>query len=173
MGQLARTLRSDWFYFILPATLIWLCALLVTARDFWMRCPRMLRFNGMAFLGIASMLLGIATRRIARRDLGKHFSIALRTLDDHVLVTDGIYTRVRHPSYTGDLMFQFGLPLLFGSWRGLLVMLLLIAPILMRIRLEERMLIAKFGSRYREYQQRSGALLPRPPFVKDLTKLLK
>ncbi len=161
MASLARSPRSDWLFFILPATLIWAGALAVTARDFWLRGRRRIRLNALSLVGLAAMLAGIAIRRIARRDLGKHFSIALRTLDDHVLVTDGIYTHVRHPAYTGDLMFQLGLPLFFGSWRGLLVILLLIPPILLRIRLEERLLTAKFGARYQEYRERSGALLPR------------
>ncbi len=161
MSQSARTLRSDWFYFILPSTLTWLGALAVTAHDFWVRRRRVFRLNGIAVVGIASMIAGVVIRRIARRDMGKQFSIALRTLDDHVLVTDGIYARIRHPAYTGDLMFQFGVPLLFGSGRGLLVMLLLIPFVYIRIGLEERMLIEKFGDKYRRYRKHSGALLPR------------
>jgi protein-S-isoprenylcysteine O-methyltransferase Ste14 len=99
-------------------------------------------------------------RLIARRTLGKHFSYALRTLEDHQLVTQGIYGHLRHPAYTGDLLVQLGVTLLFSSLAGFLLMLLLIPCFLYRIKIEEEMLGERFGERYRAYAKRSKRLLP-------------
>lgn len=80
--------------------------------------------------------------------------------DDHVLVTSGVYRRMRHPAYTGDMLFHFGVTLLFSSLRGLVIMLALIPCFCYRIAIEERMLVARFGDSYRAYCQRTRRLLP-------------
>jgi len=38
---------------------------------------------------------------------------------DGALVTDGIYHRLRHPIYYGWVIVSFGMPLVTGSWWGL------------------------------------------------------
>lgn len=78
----------------------------------------------------------------------------------HEAAIDSIYSRVRHPAYTGNLLFWFGTPLLFSSLRGFLIMLLLIPCFLYRIKIEESMLAEKFGSEYLEYVKRTKKLLP-------------
>lgn len=92
--------------------------------------------------------------------MGRYFSARLRTLHEHQLVTQGIYSRVRHPAYTGNLLFWFGTALLFSSWYGFLMFLLLIPCFIYRIKVEERMLIEEFGGEYLEYMKRTKKLLP-------------
>ena len=154
-----ETKRADW-YFIVPASLVWLSALIVTAWDFVRIQQEPYRFEFLNLVGLSSMLIGLAIRLWARKTLGRYFSASLRTLDAHKLVKDGIYRHVRHPAYTGNFLFWFGTPLLFSSWYGFLIMLLLIPCFLYRIKIEESMLIEKFGSEYLEYAKRSKKLLP-------------
>jgi len=118
------------------------------------------RFGSMDLFGLGIMFLGVAIRVWARRTLGRHFSASLRTLDKHELVTYGIYKRVRHPAYTGNFLFWFGIPLLFSRWHGFLIMLLLVPCFLYRIKIEENMLIEKFGSEYLDYMAHTKKLLP-------------
>ncbi len=154
-----KTKRADW-YFIIPALLVWLAALIVTAFDFAKQRKADFRFGWSALAGIVLMVSGVGIRVAARRALGKQFSYALRILDKHEMITDGIYKHVRHPAYSGDLMFHFGTPLLASSGSGFVVMLLLIPCMLYRIRIEEHMLIEKFGDEYRNYKQTSRKLIP-------------
>jgi protein-S-isoprenylcysteine O-methyltransferase Ste14 len=57
----------------------------------------------------------------------------------HVIDT-GPYARVRHPMYTGAIVYMLGMPLLLGSWLGLMVLPLIIAAIIVRIFIEEAVL---------------------------------
>ena len=158
-----KTEKADWA-FIVPATLVWIVALAATALDFrkaWRR--RALRFGPLNLLGLAFIAVGLGLRLAARRSLRGQFSYGLRLRDDHRLVTTGIYRRVRHPAYTGDMLFHFGVALLFSSLRGMVIMFALIPCFLYRISVEERMLIGRFGDSYRTYRQRSWQLLPLLP----------
>ena len=154
-----KTKKADW-YFIVPATLVWVSALIVTTWDFLQVQQATYRFNFINFVGLGFMLLGIAIRLCAKKTLGRYFSAGLRTLERHELVKHGIYKHVRHPAYTGNFLFWFGTPLLFSSWYGFLIMLLLIPCFLYRIKAEESMLIEKFGDEYLEYMRSTKKLLP-------------
>lgn len=154
-----ETKRADW-YFIIPATAIWILALLVTAWDFIQIQQGVYRFEFVSLVGVVSLLVGLVVRRRAKNDLGKHFSPGLRILNNHRLVKDGIYKHVRHPAYLGNFLFWLGTPLLFSSWYDFWVMLLLIPCFLYRISVEERMLVERFGDEYLEYMKHSKALIP-------------
>ncbi|HTW34983.1 MAG TPA: isoprenylcysteine carboxylmethyltransferase family protein [Rhizomicrobium sp.] len=56
------------------------------------------------------------------------------------VVTTGPYSVVRHPMYAGSLFYFFGLPFMFGSWLGLAAAPVLVAILMFRIPIEERML---------------------------------
>jgi protein-S-isoprenylcysteine O-methyltransferase Ste14 len=75
-------------------------------------------------------------------------------------VTDGIYGVIRHPSYLGLLINALGWALAFRSGVGVLLTALLIPPLLARIRAEEALLRAHFGSEYEQYRQRTSRLIP-------------
>jgi len=57
----------------------------------------------------------------------------------HVIST-GPYAHVRHPMYSGMVLFFTGMPLLLGSWWGLAMAPLFAALFAVRIGIEERML---------------------------------
>jgi protein-S-isoprenylcysteine O-methyltransferase Ste14 len=71
----------------------------------------------------------------------------------HRVITGGPYRIVRHPMYAGALLFFLGLPLLLGSWWGLLAAPLLTAGIGMRAIGEERMLRRELPG-YDDYARR-------------------
>jgi len=99
-------------------------------------------------------------RLLARKALGIQFSHGLRTIEEHRLATSGLYKNLRHPAYSGLMLVHLGTPLLFASGYGFLVMFLLIFPILYRIRIEEEMLVRRFGDQYINYRQRTKKLIP-------------
>ncbi|MBM4429218.1 MAG: isoprenylcysteine carboxylmethyltransferase family protein [Chloroflexi bacterium] len=154
-----KTHRADW-YFIIPASLVWMAALTVTATDFWRQWRTGCHFGLLNLLGLSLMVGGVAVRLVARRALRGQFSSALRILDNHELVRGGIYRHIRHPGYAGDLLFHFALTMLLSSLRGFLVMLLLIPCFVYRMGLEEGMLLDRFGEEYRQYMARTKRLIP-------------
>jgi protein-S-isoprenylcysteine O-methyltransferase Ste14 len=67
-------------------------------------------------------------------------AVKIQTERAHSVVTTGPYRYVRHPMYAGALFHFAGLPLLLGSWWGLLALPLFIALFTIRIALEEKTL---------------------------------
>ena len=59
-----------------------------------------------------------------------------------------------------SILFFLGLPLLFNSVLGFVIVLPLIILLLIRIPIEENMLIKEFGEEYREYMKRTKKLIP-------------
>lgn len=56
------------------------------------------------------------------------------------VISTGPYAHVRHPMYSGMVLFFTGLPLLLGSWWGLAMVPVFIALFAIRIGIEERIL---------------------------------
>lgn len=69
------------------------------------------------------------------------------------VIDTGPYAIVRHPMYSGAILYMLGMPLLLGSWIGLAVLPLIIAFLIVRIFLEERTL-RRGLSGYGEYASR-------------------
>lgn len=70
----------------------------------------------------------------------------------HVIST-GPYAHVRHPMYSGMIMFFAGIPLLLGSWWGLAVAPVFLVLLAVRIHIEERTLRAGLPG-YSDYAAR-------------------
>jgi protein-S-isoprenylcysteine O-methyltransferase Ste14 len=58
------------------------------------------------------------------------------------------------------LIYTPAIPLVFSSGYGFLVMLGIIPLFIYRIRIEEKMLIEKFGDEYLQYMKRTKKLIP-------------
>jgi len=71
---------------------------------------------------------------------------------DH-LVTSGLYSRLRHPMYTGFVLWVFGWVIFFGAAASLIIGLVGIANILYWRRLEEDKLAIQFGEDYSSYRK--------------------
>ncbi|HEX9989581.1 MAG TPA: isoprenylcysteine carboxylmethyltransferase family protein [Chloroflexia bacterium] len=113
------------------------------------------------WIGLAVMGAGLALRVFAILWLGPMFTRLVQILPGHRLVTSGPYRFVRHPSYSGLLLFFVGLGLALGDW--LSVLLLLVVPFVgvwYRIRVEEEALLGAFSNEYRAYMERVRGLLP-------------
>ncbi|QOZ08603.1 isoprenylcysteine carboxylmethyltransferase family protein [Bradyrhizobium sp. CCBAU 51765] len=66
--------------------------------------------------------------------------VKLQTERAQHVISTGPYAHVRHPMYSGMVLFFAGLPLLLGSWWGLAMLPLFIALFAVRIPIEERTL---------------------------------
>jgi len=140
--------------------IIWFSALAVSILDFIIVQRMVYRLDLVSLTGLILGLVGFAIRTQARRTLGKSWSPVVRILPEHKLITYGIYRHVRHPGYLGEILAYFLVPALFRSLYGFLITIFLIPLILYRIKIEENMLIEKFGEEYRDYVQNSKKLIP-------------
>jgi protein-S-isoprenylcysteine O-methyltransferase Ste14 len=68
--------------------------------------------------------------------------IKIQTERGHRVIDSGPYAWVRHPMYSGTILFFAGMPLLLGSWWGLIMAPLFVVLFGFRARLEERALVA-------------------------------
>lgn len=111
--------------------------------------------------GVGLLAAGIALRSWAIAVLNEYFTAIVTVGRDQPLLTHGPYACLRHPSYTGALLWVTAMPLLLGNTvTPLLTPALLLGAYVLRIRAEERELIAAFGYRYVQYQRYTWRLLP-------------
>jgi protein-S-isoprenylcysteine O-methyltransferase Ste14 len=117
--------------------------------------------NATFWFGIALILGGMAIRATAIATLRRFFTTQVTIQESHELIDRGLYSVIRHPSYTGALIAFVGLGFAFGSWLSLAI---IVAAALVgfgyRIRVEEAALTAHFGERYRSYSSRTKRLIP-------------
>lgn len=112
------------------------------------------------WLGVALFAAGGALRMWPVFVLGHRFSGLVAIQPGHTLVTTGIYSVIRHPSYLGLLINSLGWGLAFRSGVGVALTALTIVPLVARIRAEERLLHAQFGADYVAYRARTSRLIP-------------
>ena len=112
------------------------------------------------WLGVVLFASGGALRLWPVFVLGRRFSGLVAIQPGHTLVTNGIYSVVRNPSYLGMLVSSLGWVLAFRSVAGVLLVALLIPPLVGRMRAEEKLLRAHFGSEYDAYCARTPRLIP-------------
>jgi len=112
--------------------------------------------------GVAMLALGNWVLWKSHKDLGGNWSPTLDIRQDHKLVTQGIYQRIRHPMYlslwllvTAQAMI---LPNYVAGFAGLLPFGILYFQ---RVAREERMMVEEFGGEYERYLAKTGRLFPK------------
>jgi protein-S-isoprenylcysteine O-methyltransferase Ste14 len=124
-------------------------------KEFWV-----LDGDAVRWLGVALYAGGGVLRLWPVFILGRRFSGLVAIQPGHALVTDGLYSRIRNPSYLGLLILSLGWALAFRSGVGVLLAVLNIPPLIARMNSEERLLQAQFGQEYEAYRARTWRLLP-------------
>ena len=116
------------------------------------------------------LAISLLLRRKAQTALGPNWSCTVETSEEHVLVTGGVYAHMRHPLYASLVLWAAAQPLLLqnllAGFAGAMAALLIW---LIRVPREERMMLERFGDRYRQYMARTGRLLPRRRKDKEVT----
>ncbi len=111
--------------------------------------------------GLLLCIGGLLLRWAAIHTLGAHFTVKVSLLENHHLKTDGLYTFIRHPSYTGLLLYYLGLALLMHQLLCLAILLFIpLLSVLNRIAVEEKVLMKQFPREYPVYRAKSWRLLP-------------
>lgn len=114
-------------------------------------------------LGVSSIglfLLGIIAAGTALAVMpARTFSVLPEPTSDGALITSGIYRTIRHPMYLAVLLCGLAACLAYGSaWKWSLLALLA-GVLAIKIRREERLLLARFAD-YAAYRRRTKAIIP-------------
>jgi protein-S-isoprenylcysteine O-methyltransferase Ste14 len=112
-------------------------------------------------VGAVLAAAGIAFRQWAIAVLGAFFTVQVRVTTGQEVVESGPYRLVAHPSYTGLVMTFVGIGLMLGNWLSLACLTLLPAiGLVVRIKVEERALLAGIGEPYRRFLAARARLVP-------------
>lgn len=146
------------FWWVLPG---FVAIFFAPPLEFLFLSPSLPRGLGMELAGLVIILFGLVIRIWTRLIIGRMYSGYLRVKVGQVLVTDGPYRRVRHPGYTGFVIMALGLCIGYSSLLGLIAIPVLLLPgLAYRMGVEEKLLLAQFGSEYRAYIQKTRRLIP-------------
>ncbi|MBV8129498.1 MAG: isoprenylcysteine carboxylmethyltransferase family protein [Planctomycetaceae bacterium] len=124
-------------------------------KDFWT-----LDGDTIRWLGVVIFAAGGVLRLWPVFVLGRRFSGLVAIQPGHTLVTSGVYSVIRNPSYLGLLVTSLGWALAFRSGVGVLLTALNIPPLIARIHAEENLLRTHFGCEYDAYCTRTSRLIP-------------
>ncbi len=103
--------------------------------------------------GFLYFVTGILLRRKAISALGGNWSLKTEIKEKHSLVAGGIYKYLKHPYYLAVFFELVGICLIANSFYSLVPVFLIQGPLLLvRINLEEMMLIDHFGDAYKKYR---------------------
>lgn len=111
-------------------------------------------------LGAALYTLGVLMALTARFQLGRNWSDIEKSLvmQNHALVTHGLYRWVRHPIYAGDVLLLLGLELALNSWGAAGVVALAVYVRGQAMKEEQALLQSLPG--YDQYCRRTARFLP-------------
>jgi protein-S-isoprenylcysteine O-methyltransferase Ste14 len=112
------------------------------------------------WFGVVLFAAGGVLRVVPIFILGRRFSGLVPIQPAQTLVTTGIYSTIRHPSYLGMLINVLGWVLIFRSGVGVLLVVLTLVPLRARITSEERLLQTQLGAEYDSYRDRTWRLVP-------------
>jgi protein-S-isoprenylcysteine O-methyltransferase Ste14 len=111
-------------------------------------------------VGLAFIAAGYGVAYVANREISENWSATIDKTRGQNLVTSGVYSIVRHPLYLSGFLILVGTNIYFAStWAWVSVPLVLIV-LLIRVPIEERYLVERFGQEYIDYQNRSKRILP-------------
>jgi len=111
-------------------------------------------------LGAVIMAMGWLVIYFANKAIADNWSPSIDKTEDQELITEGIYSIVRHPLYFSGILILIRTNVYFQNQWSWLAALVAFVMTLYRIPREERQLQARFGREYIAYQKTAKAIIP-------------
>lgn len=141
-----------WVGFFVP--LIWIASPVFSFAEYALR-------TGPLVSGVVCFVAGLWLFYRSHADLGTNWSITLEVREQHRLVTQGIYHRIRHPMYSALFLYSVGQALVIPNWvAGPSYLVTFGILFMLRVYKEERMMLEQFGDDYAAYMARTKRLVP-------------
>jgi protein-S-isoprenylcysteine O-methyltransferase len=145
--------------------LLWGSVLLSLVLALWFKhlawAPIALEYLPRQMLAMPMFASGLYLRYLAVMQLGRFFTTNVAIQQEHRLIKAGPYRWLRHPAYTGLLIALFAAGVAMGDFIALATLLVpTVWAFTRRIDIEERMLLAEFGSVYADFCVSTWRLIP-------------
>ena len=131
------------------ASLVWLIAIGLDRRAHASNIPLALQAAGLAMYLLSTAFIMWVFR-------ANSFAAPVVKVQDarhHHVISSGPYAFVRHPMYSGTILFFVGVPLLLGSWWGVAIAPVFFLLFAIRTGIEERALVEGLPD-YADYAER-------------------
>lgn len=113
------------------------------------------------WLGTIVAAAALVMFHLTHKALGRMWSVSLQLKEDHKLVTEGVYARVRHPMYSAFWLMAIAQALLLPNWiAGFTGILAFGFLFFARVGPEERMMEEAFGDEWRAYVAQTRRIIP-------------
>jgi protein-S-isoprenylcysteine O-methyltransferase Ste14 len=116
----------------------------------------------MGWIGGFLLTCALFTFACAHWYLKSNWSPSLEIFEGHTLVTNGIYSYIRHPMYASQWLWVIAQILLLQNWiAGPIALIIFIPFYILRVPVEEKMMLDIFGDQYRDYMEKTGGVIPK------------
>ncbi len=144
-----------WFRVLVPF------ALVLSIAFYFFKIGKTEYSNTIINCGAVLVVVGLLIRWYSIWYIGNAFTVQVKIIENHQLITTNIYKNIRHPSYTGLLIYYLGLGLVTENIISIFLLVLFpLIAVICRINWEEQVLTAHFKDKYSAYQKRSWRLIP-------------
>jgi len=112
-------------------------------------------------IGFIFFLFSFVLRKRSMKILGKYHSVHIEIRKNHRLIQNDLYGYMRHPYYLSVITELLAFPLIPNAYYSFCFSLFFYLPlVLIRVYLEEKAMIEKFGEEYLLYKRSVRAFLP-------------
>jgi protein-S-isoprenylcysteine O-methyltransferase Ste14 len=110
---------------------------------------------------MALFAIGLLIRIYALLTLRQFFTYSVAKVENHQIITTGLYKYIRHPGYLGQLIIFIGIAASMSNWLSILLMMIPVTlGYLYRIRVEEKFMTEELGEDYKNYQEQTKRIIP-------------
>ena len=146
---------------------IWLIVISISI-GYWLsfiiastKIGRIYHWNTFFIIGSFLVLIGLVIRIVSILTLKRQFTYTVTKIENHELIEIGLYKKIRHPGYLGQLIIFLGISTCLSNWLSILLMIIpVLLGFLYRIKVEEKFMINQMGRKYIDYQKRTNRLIP-------------
>jgi protein-S-isoprenylcysteine O-methyltransferase Ste14 len=122
---------------------------------------RVYDWNTFFAIGMALFVIGLVIRIHSILTLSQYFTYSVAKVENHKIITTGLYKFIRHPGYLGQLIIFIGISTSISNWLSILAMMIPVTlGYLYRIKVEEQFMTDQLGEDYKNYQARTKRIIP-------------
>jgi protein-S-isoprenylcysteine O-methyltransferase Ste14 len=117
-------------------------------------------FMGIDIAGFVIGLIGLSFCLYAQIKMGTSWRVGIDEKVKTQLITTGLYSLIRNPTYLGLFLLNLGVWLIWPTWTIFLLNVLFFLFLEIQVRCEEDYLSSTHGEQYSDYKNRTKRYLP-------------
>ena len=106
-------------------------------------------------------MTGLIIRVTSIMKLKQQFTYTVSKIENHEIIETGLYKKIRHPGYLGQIIIFLGISVCLSNWISVLLMIIpVVYGYLYRINVEEKFMAEMLVQKYLDYRKRTKRLIP-------------